>query len=74
MNAERIRRRLSCGFRAFSLRTSNGREYTVKHPEWILPGPRTLGVLDSDGEIVTLDLLHIVGLKNLPRSNGGEVF
>jgi hypothetical protein len=67
MTAERIRKRLSGGFRPFTLRTSDGHEYAVRHPEWILLGPRTLGVLDSDGEIVTLDLFHIVGLKDLPR-------
>jgi hypothetical protein len=73
MTAERIRWRLSGGFRPFCLRTSDGREYAVRYPEWILLGPRTLGVLDLDGEIVTLDLLHVVALKDLPRrKNGGS--
>jgi hypothetical protein len=73
MTAERIRRRLSGGFRPFCLCTSDGHEYAVRHPEWIILGPRTLGVLDSDGEIVTLDLLHVVALKDLPRKkNGGS--
>lgn len=73
MNVERIRRKLSGGFRPFSLRTSDGHEYAVRHPECILLAPRTVGVLDSDGEIVTVDLLHIVALKNLrPGRNGGS--
>ena len=71
MNAARIRKRLSGGFRPFSLRTSDGREYAVRHPEWILLGPRTLGVLDSDGDIVTVDLLHVVALNDLPRRGNG---
>jgi hypothetical protein len=72
MTAERIRRRLSGGFQPFCLRTSDGREYSVPHPECILLAPRTVGVLDSDGEIVTLDLLHIVALKNLPPKKNGS--
>lgn len=39
------------------------------HPEWVLVAERTIAVLDSDGEIVTLDPLHIVALKNLPQTN-----
>jgi hypothetical protein len=71
MNLERLRQRLSAGFRPFCLRTSDGHEYAVRHPELVLVGPRTLAVLDKEGEIVTLDPLHIVALKDLPgRKNG----
>ena len=58
MTAERIRKRLSGGFRPFYLRTSDGRQYAVRHPEYILLGPRTLGVVDSDGDIVTRFVAH----------------
>ena len=71
MNVGRIRQRLSGGFRPFSLRTSDGREYAVRHPELVLIGPRALAVLDNDGEIVTLDPLHIVALKDLPAKKNG---
>ncbi len=54
MNVERIRQRWSGGFRPFALRTSDGHEHPVRHPELVLIGPRTLAVLDKDGEIVTL--------------------
>lgn len=69
-----IRRRISGGgLRPFSIRTSDGREYTVKHPEWVLVGPRSLAVLDRDGEIVTLDPLHVAAIKDLrTRSNGAS--
>ena len=71
MNVERIRRRLTGGFRPFCLRTLDGREYAVLHPECLLVGPHSLAVLDSDQEIVTLDALHIVAIKDLPiRKNG----
>ncbi len=31
----------------------------------LLVAPRSLAVVDRDGEIVTLDALHIVAIKNL---------
>jgi hypothetical protein len=71
MNIELVRRRLTGGFRPFSLRTSDGREYAVPHPELVLVGPRSLAVLDADQEIVSLDPLHIVALKDLPRRKNG---
>ena len=72
MNLERIRLRVSGGgFHPFALRTSDGREYAVRHPEVVLVAPRSLAVVDRDGEIVTLDGLHIVAIKNLrARTNG----
>ena len=71
MNIERIRRRLTGGFKPFAMRTSDGREYLVHHPEFILIAPNSLAVLDNDGEIATLDPLHIVALKNLPKHKNG---
>ncbi len=66
MNLEQIRLRISGGgFHPFALRTSDGREYAVRHPEMLLVAPRSLAVVDRDGEIVTLDALHIVAIKNL---------
>ena len=72
MNLERIRQRLSGGgLQPFALRTSDGREYPVRHPERVLVAPRSVAVVDREGEIVTLDALHIVAIKNLrARTNG----
>jgi len=72
MNLERIRHRVSGGgFQPFALRASDDREYPVRHPEMVLVAPRSLAVVDRDGEIVTLDALHIVAIKNLrARTNG----
>ncbi len=68
MNIERIRQRVAGGgFTPFAVRTSDGLEYAVRHPEMILIAPRSLALVDSDGEIVTLDPLHIVAIKNLPK-------
>ncbi len=72
MNLEQVRQRVSGGgFRPFALRTSDGREYAVRHPEMVLIAARTLAVVDREGEIVTLDPLHIVAIRNLrARTNG----
>jgi hypothetical protein len=72
MNLGAIRQRLSGGgFHPFALRTSDGREYAVRHPEMILVAPRSLALVDRDGEIVTLDPLHIVAIKNLRSKTNG---
>jgi len=53
---ERIRQRVSGGgFGPFAVRTSDGREYPVRHPEMLLVAPRSLAVVDREAEIVTLD-------------------
>ncbi len=73
MNMQRVRQRLSGGFRPFSLRTSDGREYAVPHPEFVLVGRNSLAVLDADREIATLDPLHIVAIKDLlPKRNSAR--
>ena len=37
----------------------------------VLVAPRSLAVVDREGEIVTLDALHIVAIKNLRvKANG----
>lgn len=74
MNLDGIRQRISGGgFHPFALRTSDGREYAVRHPEMVLVAPRSVAVVGSDGEIVTLDALHIVAIKNLKaKANGGS--
>ena len=37
----------------------------------VLVAPRSLAVVDRDGEIVTLDALHIVAVKNLRAESNG---
>ena len=70
MNMKRVRQRLAGGFRPFCLRTSDGDEYAVPHPKFVLIGENSLAVLDADREVATLDPLHIVAIKDLPRSKG----
>lgn len=71
MNLQQIRLRLSGGFRPFHLLTSDGREYAVRHPEFVMIGPRSLAVVDESGYIVTFDPLHIVAIRDMPRKKNG---
>ena len=71
MNLEQIRQRIRGGFKPFSLRTSDGREFDVPHPEFILVGTYSVVVEDKQGFIQILDPLHITSIQTLaPRRNG----
>ena len=70
MNIDKIRKRLTGGFKPFLLRTSDGREYDVPHPEFIMVSPREVAVVDKDGYIDTLDPLHIVAVRTVASKNG----
>jgi hypothetical protein len=70
MNIEKIRRKLTGGFRPFLIRTSDGREYAVPHSEFILLAPHEIGVVSSDGYIDTLDPLHITSIRTASPKNG----
>ena len=72
MNAEKMKRRLAGGFRPFLLRTSDGREYEVPHPEFIAIGKYDVAVVDKKGDIDIVDPLHIVSLKMLKVRNGAS--
>ncbi len=63
MNIEKIRKQITGGFRPFILRTSDGREYRVPHPEFIALGKSDVAVVDKDGDINVLDALHVVAIK-----------
>ena len=70
MNVERIRKRLGGGFRPFAIHTSDGREYDVPHPEFILVAPYEVAVVGKDGYIDTLAPPHIVSIRTLASKNG----
>lgn len=65
MNLDKIRKQLTGGFRPFVIRTSDGPEFDVPHPEFIAVGKGDIAVADKDGDINVLDSLHIVSLKSL---------
>lgn len=62
MDIESIRRKLHGGFRP-RICTSDGREFLVPHPEFILITPRNIAIADKDGYIDTIDPTHIVSIK-----------
>ena len=62
-----IKRRVS----PFAIRTTDGQELVVPHPEFILIGKYSIAVLDKQGFINNLDPLHIGSARDLSRRNGG---
>lgn len=68
MSLDKIRKRLSGGFKPFPILTSDGNSYEVPHPEFILIGKSAVAVTDHEGDIAVLDPLHIVGLKGIPSN------
>jgi hypothetical protein len=70
MNIEKIRKQVTGGFSPFTLRTSDGREFQVPHPEFIAFGKSDVAVVDKRGDINILEALHIVSLKTLKSKNG----
>lgn len=65
MTIDEIRRRVTTGFQPFIIRTSDGREFKVPHPEFILIARYAVAVTDDDGHINTLAPMHIVSIKDL---------
>jgi hypothetical protein len=69
---DEIRKQLACGpFVPFSVRTSNGHDYsvpTVDHA-YIAPGGNRVIVTDDKGTVAILGPLHINGVIQQP--NGG---
>lgn len=73
MNAQGLKKRLSGGFRPFAIRTTDGQEFVIPHPEFILVGKYSIAVLDKQGFINNLDPLHIVSARDLARRNGNSL-
>jgi hypothetical protein len=65
MNVAEIRKRITRGFQPFVIRTSDGREFKVPHPEFIAIAPNAIAVVDDDGHINTIVALHIASIKDL---------
>ena len=69
MSIDKIRKRLTGGFRPFVLRTSDGREFPVPHPEFIALGKSDVAVVDKTGDINVLEVLRIVSIKTPKAGN-----
>ena len=62
MSISEIRKHLEGRFVPFKLRTSDGLEYNVPHPEFIFLTSRLVVVADRKGYVKMLDPLHIVSI------------
>lgn len=51
MSIDKIRKYVTGGFRPFTLRTSDGREFPVPHPEFIALGKSDVVVVDKKRDI-----------------------
>jgi len=65
VNTEQIRMCPRNGFRPFVLHFSDGRQFTLQHPEFILVGRSVLAVLREDDLVETIDPLHVVSLEEI---------
>jgi hypothetical protein len=65
MHAAELRRRITGGFRPFIIRTSDGREFKVPHPEFLAVGKYAVAVVDDEGHLNNIALLHITSIKDL---------
>jgi hypothetical protein len=73
VNVQELKKKVSGGgFRPFSIRTTDGQQFEVPHPEFILIGKYSIAVLDKQGFINHIDPLHIVSARKLSRQNGGS--
>ena len=69
MNPDKIRKRLAGDFRPFILRTSDGQQYDIPHPEFIAIGKYDIAVVNKEGDIDFLDPLHIVSFRLIGGRN-----
>ena len=59
-------------FRPFFLKTSDGKQYRVKHPDNLAISPKggRLSLFDDEETTTTISALHIVSVEHLPLKTG----
>ncbi|MGA2173897.1 MAG: hypothetical protein ABSH38_02830 [Verrucomicrobiota bacterium] len=73
MSVQEIKKKVSGGgFRPFAIRTTDGQEFEVPHPEFILIGKYSIAIRDKQGFINNIDPLHIVSARELIRRNSAS--
>ena len=74
MNRQFIRHNLT-GAGPFIIRTSDGKEYRVPHPEFVLVGKHNVVVEQPNGFLDIIDPLHVVSIrpgKKRAQTEGGS--
>jgi hypothetical protein len=72
MNIERIRERLSNGFKPFVMELFSGKRVKVPHPDFIMIGKNVVVVMGEDDSLTSVDALHIAAVDELPASKRRE--
>jgi hypothetical protein len=62
MNRGMIRRQL-VGQKPLTIRTSDGKEFPVPHPEFVLVGRHNIVIEDEKGLLDIIDPLHVVSIR-----------
>ena len=62
MNRDWIRQQLT-GRGPFTIRTSDGKAFTVPHSEFVLVGRRNVVVEDTKGLLDIIDPMHVVSIR-----------
>lgn len=64
-------------FKPFRLHVTTGATFDIRHPDLIMVGRRSaiIGIANDPGEVIydrsfQIDLLHIVGVEDLPARSG----
>jgi len=65
MNTEQIKLRIRGGFKPFVLHLSDGRQFKILHPEFIMVGKSVVFLLREDDLVETVDSLHIVSVEDI---------
>jgi hypothetical protein len=69
MNVEKIRERLTDGFKPFALHLSDGRKIIVPYPDAIALAPRVVVVITRNERVNIIDPLHIVSIEEKIRKS-----
>lgn len=72
MNRDLIRQRL-VGNKPVTLRTSDGQEFAVQHPEFVLVGRHHIVIEDEKGLLDIVDPLHVVSIRPGVRRKAHKV-
>ena len=69
MFLDQIKDRLRNGFRPFTVRLSDGREFVVPHRDFIAFNPKIVVVIDEKGISHTINPIHIVSIDEAARED-----
>ena len=63
MILDQLRKRLANGIQPFTLHLSDGRNFPVRHPEYVAVGQKTVVVIGEDDFANVIDPIHIVSIE-----------